>query len=62
MPPLGAPFGCAGGDPAELAGFHGPRRQFRHVVDLDLRAHRLVDESDDIGSGNPRRAEPRGDV
>ncbi len=62
VPPLGAPFGCAGGHPAELAGFHGPRRQFRHVVDLDLRTHDLVDESDDIGGGDPRRAEPRGDV
>jgi hypothetical protein len=31
-------------------------------VDLDVGVHRLLDEGDDIGGRNPRRAETRGDV
>jgi hypothetical protein len=47
---------------AELARLDRPGREFRHVVDLDLGIHRLLDEGDDIGGRNPRRAETRGDV
>ena len=62
MPPIGAPFGRAGRHPAELACLHRPRSELGHVVDFDVGAHRLLDESDDIGGRDPWRAEPRRDV
>ena len=62
VPAIGTPFGGAGGGPAKLAGLDSPGRQFRHVVDLDLGVHRLLDEGDDVGRRYPGRTEPGGDV
>ncbi len=62
MAAIRAPFRRASRHPSELAGLHGPRRQFRHVADLDFGIHRLLDEGDDIGGRNPGCAEPCGDV
>ena len=62
VPAAGAPFRGAGGTIGELARFDGPGTEFRHMVDLDVSVHRLLDEGDDIGGWNPRRAETRGDI
>ncbi len=62
MTSIGAPLRCAGRRPAELPRLDGPRRELRHVVDLDLHIHRLLDEGDDVCGRNPRCAETRRDV
>jgi len=62
VPAPGPPFRCADGEIAKLARVDGPGCQFRHMMDLDVDVHRLLDEGDHIESGNPRRAETRSDV
>ena len=62
MAAMGAPFRRAGGRPRQLPRIHRPAGEFGRVVDGDVGIHRLLDEGDDVGRGNPGRAEAGGDV